>query len=274
MSRYEEERGEWTLPAAEASKLKKRLREVHNGRRDRALAEAKAWWRKNRTASRKKYSAALDRDTMPPPTSGWGRPRDPVLSEDAAEVLAAANGSRYGYGWADGKDHNGQPLPALRGPQVADVDRALGEKATNKTSLFRVGHEASIRFDGAHATWQVPSNNHAVETARDDPMARAFFAALEQVKWTARTGGKSWGQDEYNSDAAMEYGSGGGPYETGVWGNQKKIRDLQFAQMTGQSTKSGRVSRATGFKCGHATTAGRACQRPVVASGDRCPAHR
>lgn len=274
MSKYEWERGEGTLPSGEATRLRKTLRETHNRRRAAALTEAKAWWRKNRTTSRKKYAEALNRDTQVPVSSGWGTPRRPVLSEDASRVLSEANGSPWSYGWANGTDHQGQPRPGLRGPQERDADRAVGEKATNRTTVFKVGWEATISFDGTSVRFEVPENNHAVESAREDPMAQAFFAGLDKVRWTAKTGFRCYGGDEYQRDAEREHGYSAGPYETGVWGAEKKRRDLEFGRMTGRVTRSGQPSRASGFKCGQATTAGRACQRPVAARGDRCPAHR
>lgn len=275
MSRYEWERGEGTLPSGEATRLRKTLRETHNRRRAAALAEAKAWWKKNRTSSRKKYGEALDRDTRVPVSSGWGAPRKPVLSEDAAGVLREANGSPWEHGWANGTDYQGRQRAALRGPQERDVDRSVGEKATNRTTVFRVdGGEAAISFNGSSVTWEVGENNHAVERAREDPMAQTFFAGLDKVRWTAKTGFRCYGGDEYQRDAEREHGYSAGPYETGVWGAEKKRRDLEVGRMTGRVTGSGRPSRATGFKCGQATTSGRACQRPVAARGDRCPAHR
>lgn len=153
MSKYEWERGEGTLPSGEATRLRKTLRETHNRRRAAALTEAKAWWRKNRTSSRKKYAEALDRDTREPVSSGWGSPRRPALSEDAARVLREANGSPWDHGWANGTDYQGRQRAALRGPQERDVDRSVGEKATNRTTVFRVGSEATISFDGNSVRW-------------------------------------------------------------------------------------------------------------------------
>ena len=87
--------------------------------------------------------------------------------------------------------------------------RKLWPDANNKTTHYRVG-EASLRFDNKsrNVFWQVPENNHAVEYAHQNPIAIALFQALDSIKWTRGTGGKIYGNDEYNREACDDKENG------------------------------------------------------------------
>lgn len=63
--------------------------------------------------------------------------------------------------------------------------------------------------------WGVPKNNHAVEIAHQSFLAETLFPLLGTVKWTPRTGGRCWGNDEYNVD---DYDDPAGSYDTLVLG--------------------------------------------------------
>ena len=74
--------------------------------------------------------------------------------------------------------------------------------------------EATVTFHNAtkSVTWNVPENNHAVETAREHWFAKALFTALGNITWTRGNGGTIVGNDEYNRDS--DYEDGGGNYVT------------------------------------------------------------
>lgn len=108
----------------------------------------------------------------------------------------------------------------FRTPTVADVTKFLGERATNRTTTFRVGWEATITFKGNEVTWNVPENNHACDHAHEHHIGRAFFAALNKVTWTRGSGGVIVGNNEYSRDS-YDVG-GGGNYETARFGPQTK----------------------------------------------------
>lgn len=72
-------------------------------------------------------------------------------------------------------------------------DRKEMPFATPATTSFRVGYDGEIQIaaDGSpQVRWVVDANPDAVEIARESAMGRAFFTLLDQVKWTADTGGR------------------------------------------------------------------------------------
>lgn len=107
-----------------------------------------------------------------------------------------AQGQIWGIQWVDRK--------TTKLPKKKDF-----HKATTATTSFSVsGGEAYIQLDAdtRTVTWEVSENNHAIEYANDDPMARIFWAALGQVNWTRGTGGRLWGSNEYDRDAERDNG--------------------------------------------------------------------
>ena len=81
--------------------------------------------------------------------------------------------------------------------------------ATARTVEFAL-RGATIRFDDPSTTvhWHVGENNHACDTAHEDPIAIALFGALGKVKWGRNSGGIIVGNNEYNRDADYEGGGG------------------------------------------------------------------
>lgn len=75
--------------------------------------------------------------------------------------------------------------------------------------------------DSTHnIAWDVPENNHARETAAEQPMAMEFFRLLRSVQWTKGTGGKIVANDEYNRDSNED--GGGGNYVVQAYGDAAK----------------------------------------------------
>lgn len=202
MSCYEWEHGTIKLPTGVAPKMRRALRETHNGLHDRTRQTLKDFWAENKTTSQKTLNERLRafgekvyRQRGPYGYSSGPKPEE----EQALEIL---------WSMAD----EGKP----RAPKVSDVDNALGPKVTSKSNTFRVGYDASIHFDGNNVTWDVPTNNRARDHAHRHPMAQAFFSELNKVSWTRGTGGEFVGNDEYNRDS-QDVG-GGGNYKTGGYG--------------------------------------------------------
>lgn len=127
-----------------------------------------------------------------------------------------AEGKIWGNQWTDRK----RP----KTPKKKDFP-----KATKAVTHFRVGYEADIYLnaDRRVVTWEVPENNHACDTAHEEPMAAVFFRAIGAVNWTRGTGGRLWGSDEYRDDANRESGYGGDMVKE-TWGNEKEKREQSF----------------------------------------------
>lgn len=100
------------------------------------------------------------------------------------------------------------------------VTKAMAEKAfptTNRTTTFHFG-EASITFDRKHRTVNYSSgeNRHVIDAARNHPLGKALFDALDRVTWTRGSGGKILGNSELNRDS--DYEGGGGNYVVDEYG--------------------------------------------------------
>lgn len=114
--------------------------------------------------------------------------------------------------------------------------------ATNQTTEFSMG-EHSISFDDkAHSvTWSVSENNHAIEYARQHPVAVAFFRALKGITWTRGSGGTIAGNNEYNRESRDEGGGANlvtdryGPLGEDPW--MKKLQ-AKAAKKTAVATRS------------------------------------
>jgi hypothetical protein len=188
MSCYEWERGTLILPSAEATRLKKAVRDATNREHDRIYEASRSWWRKNG----RRYVAAFKRDRW---TEAHALERSiPDGCYDAIDT---------------GRTEN-------RMPRHEDV---FPPRATNKDTSFWAGRyqgEGHITFAGRAVTWSVSENNHACESARGGAVAAAFFAALSRIKWTRGTGGVIVGNNEYNRDS--ESAGGGGNYIVAAYG--------------------------------------------------------
>lgn len=192
MSVYEWERGTIALPSGAVAQVKAAVRTAANAEHERVYEAARAWWRTHgrRALSMKRRSPR-----------GW---------VDTYSVSEAGLDEATDYAV-------GQAIHHERAPKREDV---VPERANTRTSTFAVGHEALIQFEGRQVTWAVGENNHAVERAREDPVARAFFAALGRVTWTRGSGGEIVGNDEYNRDS--DHAGGGANYVTARFGPKTK----------------------------------------------------
>lgn len=204
MSHNEAETGEWVLPSAEVARVKKALRDAHNGVAEAAYKEAKAFWKQHGTQSATKYAQAADRfvDRLRPrPPSLYGRP-DPraghqrAVADAVREVLDRIAWHAQGGG------------QALHGATWDDLESVGWGRKTNRDTTFGDA-EASVRINEKTRTlrWKVGENNHAVEHAHDSLLGRTLFDHLSKVKWTRGTGGYIRYSSEYDTD---EFGLGNG----------------------------------------------------------------
>lgn len=202
MSKDEWEHGTIKLPSAAFTQIRKAMED--GAKRDAQVAfdQTQVFWKglsaKQRRDPQAFRSAAYD--------FAYGPPHAPGGRSTSQERPHA--GHVYGL-LLRATDSDGRPRRVLK----ADVDFP-----SNRTTRFRVGSEASVTFDRDRSTvtWDVPENNHAVESAHEHPTARRFFAELAKVRWTRDTGGVLAGNDEYNRDGS-EVG-GGQNYATIAFG--------------------------------------------------------
>lgn len=176
MSCYNRERGVITLPTSAVATVKKAVRDANNAEHERIYQ-----------LGRKLYEAV------------GGRKVGTRYGIDDFNTRC----QQAGIDFAHDDDFNAlHDLCAsggkIRAPKRADV---YPRTATNKANSFDVGYEAGVTFSGRTVEWYVSENNHAVEHARSNPVAHAFFAALSRVKWTRGTGGVIEYDDEYHRDS-------------------------------------------------------------------------
>ena len=126
-----------------------------------------------------------------------------------------------------GKGHLDIKPKKPRAPKKGEIKALLLGKKVDHVSFD--GATISFGKDGRHVEWDVNENNHAVETAHDHPVGKAFFRALGKITWTRGSGGTICGNDEYNRDGEGE--GAGGNYVTAEYGPaaQKRERASRFS---------------------------------------------
>lgn len=205
MSRYEWEKGEFVIPSAFWAEFKAKVRDAVNAssRERMALAlKIHAHMAGNHRSLRgyelceeaRRYVGTIDR------ASAYVPPR---YSE--ADIFAAIESIQNEAG-------------RLRKPLKKDFP-----VHGNNVASFR-DQDCYLEFDNEtrKVTWEVFENNHACDAARDSALGKAFFEALRAVRWTRGSGGRIWGNDEYNADSGRGYAGGGGSYNKMTYGPDER----------------------------------------------------
>lgn len=193
MSCYEWESGSITLPSSAVAGVRKALVDASNKLHDEVYEGTRAFIQRAGTRDPKKLQAVL-----------YGGPARPSEHIDWALQCCVL----------------GTPGP-VKLPSHEQIDR-VNPRATNRTTHFECGSEASVSITGRVVNWRVEENNHSVDRAHEHPVAQAFFRALDRVTWTRGTGGQFIGNNEYNRD--NEYEGGGGNYVTQTFGPRSKAQ--------------------------------------------------
>jgi hypothetical protein len=194
MSKYEWEAGEIRIPANAWPAFRKALLEEWNRQQQRVLALAEDAYQSIQEAPRP--GDALTEWLYPAADQHPGAYRHPSYEEREQHGEAIR---RLLFHW-DGATRQS----VLQRPLQSNLElKPVGKGAT----LGFAG--ASITLDDEHKVvrWAVGENNHAVEHARQHPMAKALFSALDRIRWSRGSGGDIVGNDEYNRD---HQGAGGG----------------------------------------------------------------
>lgn len=212
MGRNDCEHGEFVLPSAEYATFRQRIQQVALQQQQQAFALTQECWkslsRKERTdpaAYREAVAKFLHHKAHP------HEPYRPMRYSDGTlmETVPRGEAMREAQNQMMRKVHRGG-IPR----RVLKSDMTF---PTNRTTFF-CDDSCSIEFRPKDRTveWDVPYDKNAVEDARNSQLGKAFFAQLDQVRWTHGTGGALSGNDEYHRDET-EYG-GGGNYCTGAYG--------------------------------------------------------
>lgn len=179
MSRYEWERGEFTLPSAAYPKFRKELITAWNTWQEEIYKTAKAIVPLLRRGPGKDASMS---DRLDFGTYYWlvKQPGFSQIPEDTGDLA----------------------LRLIRkedGKYLMPMKKDLNIFPVSKQCVLQLG-EGMIQFvDKTRlVVWSVMENNHACERARQHPIAKIFFKKLGQVQWVRGTGGTIIGNDEYN----------------------------------------------------------------------------
>jgi len=223
MSRHEGEYGEISIPRSEWTALKKAVRDAFNLQQERRHEFALGFHARLVESAKGVRNAdwqALCGSMADEWPGGLSEEHDDVtwkLFQTTTQRLSKEAGHHV-----DGASVRGT---AGRPPKPT---KSMYPEATNRTLVYEAG-EGRITFDEDRTVvrWYVDENNHAVDFARKSPVGIALFAALEKVKWTARTGGTLYGNDEYHRDSHGGEGSGG-DYVTGRYGSVRAEYEKLF----------------------------------------------
>lgn len=224
MSRYEWEKGEFVLPAAEWAGFKSSIRNAVN--RSNAVKFEGAL---------KLHAALVAR------LKGMRNPDIWDIAWEEAQKLDAGGGlhgrKRFGddeiagivSAVVDRKYDN--PLSRTITTRVRRPQKKAFPQLGNNANAFD-GGECSLTFDNASrkAVWEVFENNHACDSARETVLGTALFAALDKVKWTRGSHGRVWGNDEYSRDAGRDDPGAGGSYSKGSYGPEEDRRKAAAAR--------------------------------------------
>lgn len=229
MSNRQWEKGTITLPSANVAPLKARLREAQNDLHAKVRETALTLHALGQgTRSIRTYAERLNGfrgiSTLVGPKGAFTCYRD--MSQGGFRMTWHPLDAFDAWHARDTLDDTALHLaaciiPSLRGkdsirkPTVSDVAKIV-PKATSATKTFEAFRysscpAATITFDGREVTWEVEDNNHAVDYARESVMAQVFFSYLNQVSWTAKSGGVIIGNDENHRDNS-DWAGGGGNY--------------------------------------------------------------
>ena len=206
MSRYEWERGSIKIPAGDYPKVRDAVIAAYNAQQDRIFDLANRTYDAISAVVKGKRGITLKHLL------------DDYQAEQIAEQKKISIAGIQFYHRLDleiqeqiqdslfpsGRDDN-----KMLKPKKKDFPKA------NKSTLnFDIEGEASITFNPKEKTveWQVNENNHACDRAHGHPVATALFRELGRVKWTNRSGGIIYGNDEYNRDDGYDRAGGGGSY--------------------------------------------------------------
>lgn len=224
MSRYENEYGEISIPRSEWAGLKKAVRDAFNAKEVRRHQFAL------------EFHAKLVESAKGTRNADWGT----LTRKLAHEWKGGVPEEHHDVGWKlfsaatrrltkeAGRHVEGSSVRGTAG-RPPKPTKSMYPEATNRTLAFEFG-DGCITFDEGKAIvhWRVDDNNHAVDRARENVIGKAFFAALEKVKWTARTGGCLYGNDENHRDSRGGEGSGG-DYVTARFGHERVEHEKKFA---------------------------------------------
>ena len=207
MSRYEWESGKIILPAKAAYPFKKQLTEYLNNEIDRmftvsqeAFANISSKFKEHRNVDFRK---------------GFRREIVNLLKRSYSQDCAFELYLEY-FGDLDKLFFKSDPT---RLTPVKPTRTLFAQKIIlNKPFFYKSRHgNFSIEIKERVLHWQVPENHLAVQFAREHPVAIEVFELLRNVKWTLRSGGKIFGNDEYNR--AFHYIPSGANYVNESFGS-------------------------------------------------------
>lgn len=222
MSCYNWERGDIKIPPNQWAKFKERLRTAFNELQDRRKQIAVTIYDWLYASLKGKRGV----DWYKVLTQDWYR-REKFPSEHEQMALGIPRDYlQEDWCWREVNNalfpQDSRPVKRPRKPTGKNFPHA-----TLRTTTYDL-IDGTIALDNEHTCvlWDVRENNHAVERAREHPMGKAFFQALEWVRWTSRSGGTIVGNDEYNRDT--DYEGGGANYVTFRFGATRKRYEDQF----------------------------------------------
>lgn len=216
MSRYEWERGEFSIPTAEWAGFKAKIREAMNELHVRQFEIAKKLHERLVVLAKKDknfdviYDGFEEIEKLRLPENQWSaKPNKNLTESDESTVVHAL---------AEYSHKNG------RYRLVRPTQKMFPKLGNNVTEFSNSCCNVVFDNNAKKVIWDVPENNHACEHARETELGKIFFKTLDEVEWTRGSGGHIWGGDEYHEDASREHDCGESSYSKGSWGPKEPAR--------------------------------------------------
>jgi hypothetical protein len=236
MSKYEWERGTITIPSKAWAKFKTDLREAYNAMQEQAFKDAKRIYdalmakaKGRRKIDSQEWERWFSELATTRKHNGWSGYYDAEIDNyDKISDVLGVHHLIYG-GMRDGK----KMTRPVRPQKKSFPKQGQRSAKTGKGICYNVGHDAVIIVcddKSRQVTWDVPENNHAVEHAKEHPLAGKFFGLLNKIEWTRGSGGSIVGNDEYNRDD-RDYEGGGGNYVTSYYGPKKDDPRMRYMRI-------------------------------------------
>lgn len=201
MSCYEWTSGEVVIPTGQYAGVKKMIRDAHTAYLQRGYEEAQKFW--SGLTRRQQTDVEAYREALQLWLYGdYSSNRDGGASDDLVSLL----------GW----------VLSPRGSAETGPRRLLKTDLTwpNSRTTHMGDGDLDISFvDERHAVrYDVGENNHARDHAQRSHLHKAFYDAMDKVRWTRTSGGVLLGNDEYNREGGYEMEGGGGSYVVDAFG--------------------------------------------------------
>jgi len=193
MSCYESERGGWSFPTKNWSKVRQDLIDAEFKVRENEFKVLTKLWEKSKTMGAKAFGDDFDKLLEQAKKDVFGTTYDRwrgqwVVKDNTVDYWSLKNKIEYG----------------TSGKMKKPVKPKKRVKEDKMSFSFDCAY-LSLDFTNRHIDWNVEENNHAVDTSWGHPMGQALRGILKRTDFTGSTGGYTIYRCEYQEDYEPQY---------------------------------------------------------------------